>query len=180
MRAFSSLPYWHIVSALGILFLYEFLKKRYAGLLRLAAVVGIVISVGFFAKQYYDVFPRKQSDSFQFALTQAVLYADKAKNNYESIVFSNQNHLYQSYMFYLFHSRYDPRRYLQSGGTKSGGFAEPHFFDTFEFRPIDWTKDSQLNNVLLIGNINDFPAGISTLEEFRYLDDKVGVVAVRP
>ncbi len=178
MRDISVLPYWQIIGAIGAMSLWT-IMKQYRVFVSIGAVIIFAVSVWYFTRQYYDVFPQTQSDSFQHALTQAVLYAGREKHIYGKIIFSNQNNLYQSYMFYLFHSGYDPRRYLANGGTKSGGFAEPHAFDTFEFRPIDWSKDSKLTNTLIIGNVNDFPAGAPILKQFAYLDNTVGIVAIK-
>lgn len=173
MRTMTSLPYWQIIGAVGLASLWSSMKK-----IRFAILLIIGASIMYFAKNYYWIFPTRQSDSFQYALTQSIGYVVSAENTYERIVFSNQNNLYQSYMFFLFHSRYDPEKYLKDGGTISGGFAETHTIGKYEFRPIDWKKDRELKNTLFIGNTKDFPAEISPTNQFYYLDGTVGVVAI--
>jgi len=175
MRSYTMLPYLQIIGAVGFVSFWETFKKY-----RVFEVLIIGLSIFYFGKNYYGVFPKTQSDSFQYALTQSINYVTSHQQNYERVVFSNKDNLYQSYMFFLFYSRYDPHQYLLSGGTKSGGFAETHTLGKFEFRPIDWKKDFSLKNTLFIGNPSDFPPDVPTLDQFSYLNGAVGVVAVTP
>lgn len=179
MRSISMLPYWQIIGAFGTITMWETLKS----LRKYISVFGMIL-IGFSLWQiklyYFKTFPDTQSDSFQYALSEAIPYVLGNTQFYNHIVFSNQNDLYQSYMFFLFYSRYEPAKYLSDGGTRSGGFAETHVFDKYEFRPIDWSKDSHLQDTLFIGNTTDFPPGVSIREQFQYVDGKVGVVAVSP
>lgn len=153
MRSFTFLPVWQILAATGFVALWRRQTMYAWGILGLLTVV----SLGYFAKQYFEVFPRTQSDSFQYALTQAIPVALERESQYEHIVFSNTNSLYQSYMFFLFYSRYDPKMYQKEGGTYSGGFAEAHKIGKFEFRPIVWEKEQKNGKTLYVGNVTDFP-----------------------
>lgn len=179
MRDISVLPYWQIVGAVGAISFWEALKN-YRVYITTVATILLTVSLWFFARQYYLVFPQTQSDSFQYALTQSIPYVLSNEQKYQSVVFSNQNNLYQSYMFFLFHSRYDPDKYVKDGGTVSGGFAEPHSIDKYEFRPISWKEDMQKRGTLFIGNIFDFSSDAKVMQEFQYLNGLVGVIAVTP
>jgi len=179
MRAVSAIPYWQIIGAIGVISLFDFVRK-YRGYVTVFGIVVLGVSIGKFAQQYYSLFPHTQSDSFQFALTQSIPYVRSHEHIYNRIVFSNQNNLYQSYMFFLFHSRYDPRQYLKDGGTVSGGFAESHRIGKYEFRPILWKEDRHKEKTLFIGNPSDFPLSANRVKEFHYLDGVTGVVAVTP
>ena len=105
----------------------------------------------------------------------AVKFLVANKTHYHSIVVSNQDNLFQSYMFYLFYSRYDPKKYQEMGGTVSGGFAATHTIGNITFRPIQFAKEKQ--GTLLIGNPKDFPTNSSFLFMSYYLDKTIGVVA---
>ena len=102
----------------------------------------------------------------------------KAENN--KIIISNTDNLYQSYMFYLFAIRYNPRTYLQQGGSVSGGFAQTHKIKNIEFRPIVWEKEKKKQGMLYLGNPSDFPANVSIIQKFYYLDGTEGVWLVKP
>lgn len=160
MRSYTFLPVWQILSAFGGIYIIH-------KLWRLRVVIGILfitiisLSLVSFYANYFVVFPQEQSDSFQYALHRAVGYVLEKEAEYDKIVFSNENNLYQSYMFFLFNSRYNPKQYQKLGGTVSGGFAETHKIDKYEFRPIEWNSETE--KALYIGNVSDFPEDISTL-----------------
>lgn len=171
MRSYTFLPVWQILGAVGVGEIFLFLKRKKSLYLTQAvsAVFFIVIvsSILYFMKQYFQVFPVTQSASFQYALGKTIAYVHQNEEKYQHIVFSNKNSLYQSYMFYLYYTGYDPIRYSAMGGTKSGGFSESHIIGTYEFRPIDWAGETR--NGLYVGNVAEFPDGV-TGTTISYLD----------
>lgn len=169
MRFYNSLPTWQIFSALGLAYLLYKLSKYRILILSIFSFV-VLISISNFYKNYFVVFPKEQSYSFQFALSETIPYVLSQENNYQKIVFSNKENLYQSYMLFLFHSKYDPHLYQKQGGTKSGGFDEEHKFSKYEFRPIIWNSDKFMSGTLFIGNIMDFPEGVSLKKSFASAD----------
>lgn len=175
MRAFSLLPIPQILSALGTMVVFskiKSIKKRYLSLLVIGlSIVLLLLSLGYLYHNYFVNFPREQSASFQYPLGQAITYVLKNEDRYQKVVFSNQDHCYQSYMFFLFFSRYNPSTYLNQGGTVSGGFAESHAFGKYESRPIDWEKEER-GSILYVGNSDDFPEGAVYLKTFKLLDDR--------
>ncbi|MBI3576799.1 glycosyltransferase family 39 protein [Candidatus Gottesmanbacteria bacterium] len=171
MRSYTFLPMLQILGGLGLVGIIS-RGQRFVALAILFLAVG---SLQVFNKQYFDIFPKTQSDSFQYALGQAIPTMISLSKDYDHVIVSNQKNLYQSYMFYLFYSRFDPRMYQQLGGTVSGGYAETHTIGKFFFRPIDWTKDSKAERTLLVGNPSEFSQRARTLAEFANLDGHVGV-----
>lgn len=148
MRAYTFLPIWQIFSALGFLSILSYCKnKKYVfKLIFLASLPTVFISIIFLTKQYFNVFPKAESASFQYAMSKAVPYVKKIDGSYNKIVFSNNSNLFQSYMFFLFYTKYDPVLYQQQGGTKSGGYSEMHKFGKYEFK---LTQISQLEEKTL-------------------------------
>ncbi len=183
MRSFNLLPMPQIISAFAIVTILAFLFNKNKILSFL--FVGIIIvcsiwSMTTFYREYFLIFPKEQSQSFQYALQQAVKFVinqDKTKN---IVIISNVNNLYQSYMFYLFAKQYDPHTYLKNGGTKTGGFAETHHIDNIDFKPIVWKKDKNIPHVLLVGNPDDFPGSVNPFYKGYYLDGTEGVWVVAP
>lgn len=187
MRSYTMLPMFQLISALGIVWVFQLLqsrkllqsKKKLAKSIYIFVIGGLMIcgGVGFW-KNYFHTFANEQSDSFQYGLSQSIAYALENEDRFEKIVFSNEKHLYQSYMFYLFHSNYNPQQYQDVGGTVSGGYDHLHFVDIFEFRPIQWDNDREENkHTLFIGNYDDFP-GQSPLVEFQSLSGEQAVWVV--
>ncbi len=177
MRSYNFLPTWQIFSSFGLVYTLNALKKlKLAGIIFLSIV--IVLSLARLYENYFTVFPKEQSKSFQYALAKAVPFVLSNQERYQEIIFSNKDNLYQSYMFVLFYGQYDPRTYVSGGGTKSGGFAQTHKFNTYVFRPINWQEDRKLKNTLFVGNPSDFPPSVSPIKVFYYLDGLPGVVLV--
>ena len=176
MRTYNILPTIQIFTALGLVFIFYKLEKTkivslvFFGLLMLYSLTTLY-------KNYFVLFPQIESEPYQYAMRSAIAFINENKTSYSRIVVSNKDNLFQSYMFYLFYSKYDPKKYHQSGGTISGGFAKTHTIDTIAFRPIDWRNE--ISGTLLIGNPSDFPQNTPVLFTSYYLDGTIGVVAER-
>lgn len=181
VRSYVFLPTWQIFSSLGVVFISSQLRGKTAQRIVYMLFCMIVLaSVGYFYRQYFEVFPKTQSESFQYALSQATAFVLENEPKYDKIIVSNkEKDMLQSYMFFLFHSRYEPKKYHEYGGTVSGGFAQTHVFDKFEFRPIVWKDEQKLKNTLYVGNLSDFPEGVNLIFIGYYLDGKPGVKVVR-
>ena len=97
-------------------------------------------------------------------------------NKYNKIIVSNKRPLDQSYIFFLFYSKYDPVRYLAQGGTKSGVQEEVgNKFLNFDFRPFNYYKEEE-HNILLVGSSSDFLEIFKTIKRVDYPN---GLVAIR-
>ncbi len=184
MRSYTFLPTWQIFGAVGIIACLQVSEERLKRInqgYRMVGygILGFIVMIGSLLqlyKNYFFIFPRQQSSSFQYALSQAIPYVLAHESAYDRIVFSNQNDLYQSYMFFLFFSHYDPKEYRKRGGTVSGGFAQTHTIGKYVFRPIDWKKEQKNRSTLYVGNIADFPDATASLANFSNLD---GILAIR-
>lgn len=173
MRAFTMLPMLSMLSAFGTGYIFDKFVKVKKTLFVFIIILGI-ISLYTFYKNYFFVFPKTQSSSFQYALSKAVPFVLEHEKTYNKIVFSNKDNLYQSYMFFLFFSGYDPILYQKQGGTVSGGFAQTHAFDNYEFRPLRFEQESQ-KNVLYVGNSYDFPTEVLPTKIFYELSGKESI-----
>lgn len=172
MRIYTLLPLPSILAGLGLVQIYLFFQryKIQKGIFYILFATTVIVSSLYFFYKYFIVFPKTQSSSFQYALSQTIPFVLRQDSIYNEIVFSNIDNLYQSYMFFLFFSKYDPFLYQQQGGTVSGGFAQTHSFDKYEFRPISYVSENE--GTLLIGNISDFPIDKNPLRIFADLDKK--------
>lgn len=176
MRTYTFAVVWQILTGVGIAFVLGKLgryKNAGIGVLLLFMLAGAIS----FAGNYFVVFPREQSGSFHYAFSAMVPYVTANEKKYGKIVFSNERNLYQSYMVFLYHRRFDPALYRSLGGTSSAGYAEKHAFGKYEFRPI--RKDEEFApGVLYIGNVSDFPADTKPLAEFVNSNGTIAIVAV--
>ncbi len=179
MRSFTFLPTLQILVSFGIIFPFSFLRNLLVRYVAIATLLIIVIfSLRGLITNYFFVFPRTQADSFQSALFDSMDYVKENKKNYDAVIISNEKNLYQSYMFYLFSSGYDPKRYLVSGGTESGGFVEEHEIENISFRTIDWNTEKKQGRMMYVGNKEDFPKVSGREYVYLYPDGKPGVYIV--
>ncbi len=179
MRAYTMLIALTILVSLGVAYLYDWLKKKahkYFHAIVLVFILCVLWAVGMAGWNYFTLFPKTQSDSFQYALSQAIPYVVANEGTYEHIVFSNEGNAYQSYMFFLFHTRRDPQLYLQEGGTGSGGYAESHMIGRYVFRPFD-RAEQLMPDTLYVVDSSQVPASAHVLTTFTNLDGGSGMTA---
>ena len=180
MRIYTLLPAPPIIAALGLVYLFTHIP---AGFLRRVAIgaFSLVVfwSISFMYKQYFEVFPMEQSESFYTALARTMPYVLDHEDAYKQVVFSNKTNLHQSYIFFLFYSEFDPVLYQKLGGTVSGGYDKTHEIGKFSFRPIDWDKE-QKENTLYVGNQIDFPNSVTPEFRGEYNDGTIGIILVDP
>lgn len=175
MRSYNFLPTWQIFSAFGLVYIFYALRKFSIFILPAFAVL-ILISLSTFYKNYFIIFPKEQSRSFHYPLSKVIPYVITQQDDYQKVVFSNKDNLYQSYMLFLYYSKYDPLVYQKQGGTKSGGFSETHVFGKYEFRPIIQTEKD--NHVLYIGNYHELK-NVKVLKTFKDLSGKETIEVFR-
>lgn len=175
MRTFNVLPVPQILAALGGIAVWKKFQKPRKKLFLAAAAIFLLLNLAYLYHNYFVNFPHEQSKSFQYPLAQAIRHVLVNEENYQKIVFSNKGHCYQSYMFFLFFSRYDPFIYFRQGGTISGGYAETHKIGKHEFRPIEWGKEVKSKDILYIGNVNDFPEEKTPLAVFKLLNNQEAI-----
>lgn len=175
MRAYNIVPLWQIFTGIGLTYLL-FALKQHSRIFLIIVSVFITIQFQQFIVNYFFRFPFEQSKSFQYALAKSVPEILKQRH-YTRVVISNTNNLYQSYMLFLYHSMYDPHLYQSFGGTVSGGYAETHRFDRYEFRPIIWEKEDT-RDTLFVGNPEDFPPQATITSRYQYINGDIGVVMV--
>ncbi len=177
MRSYTVIPLLQLVEAMGIWFVVMRIKPKksqvFAAVLGGCAVLGLIT----FWNGYFVRFPKEQSDSFQYALAPAIRYALAKKKNYKRIEFSHQGSLYQSYMFFLFYSRFDPSTYLSSGGTTSGGYEASHAIGKYSFGFLPQRPEDLNDETLYFYDAKLLPNGARVIERFANMDDTEVIVA---
>jgi hypothetical protein len=134
--------------------------------------VFIIFNIVYYLVMYFSVMNRENSEYWQYGYKEAVAYTESVKDKYEKIVVSTG--LEQSYMFFLFYTKYDPVAYLAGGGTNSGSFAEvKNKFDAYEFRIIDWSKEKRDGSILYVGAPGDMPHG--NIANIKFLNGKPAI-----
>lgn len=185
VRTINFLPTFQIFTALGIIWAfglvssmkYEVLSIKYLKLKFILYTFFFILTsfnIIYFLNQYFVQQSYYYSESWQYGWQQAIDYAKTIESKYDKVVVSNDRPLDQSYIFFLYYLKYDPKEYLSGGGTRTGGFKEEHRFGKFEFRIIDWNKEESGN--LYVGRPEDFPGDFKSLKIINYLNNKPAII----
>lgn len=163
IRTLVFLPVFQIITAVGLYQCFCWMVQNKKQTIFRCALFVIFIAlyiatIAYYFGMYFLVMNREYSEYWQYGYKEAVAYTESVKNNYDTVVVSTG--LEQSYMFYLFYTKFDPVKYLQTGGTKSGGFAENrNAFDKYIFRPLDWNNEHFDGRTLYVGSPSEIPHG---------------------
>ena len=181
VRTINFLPTFQIFTSLGILAAFYFVSSIKYQVLSIKAkylifttfILFFIFNFSYFLNQYFVQQNYYYSESWQYGWKQAVEYVRPIKDKYNKIVVTNDRPLDQSYMFFLYYLKYDPNKYQNEGGTRTGGFKEEHRFGKYEFRVIDWNKEESGN--LYVGRPEDFPQETRALKVIDYLNEKAAI-----
>lgn len=172
IRTLVFLPTFQIFTAVGIIAaLSNNIHNKYQKLSAYGTgaliILFLIFNISYYLHLYFGHTNHEYSKFWQYGFKEAVAYASAHKNEYRNIVVSTK--LEQPHMFFLFYLKYDPVKYLEEGGTRSGGFAEEgNRFDVYEFRPIQWEKEVRDGSILYIGTPQEISS--SGLLTIKYLD----------
>ena len=187
VRTINFLPTFQILTAMGIMaalqfvssIKYQVLSIKYLKLRIILYTFFFILSsfnIIYFINQYFVQQNYYHSESWQYGWKHAIDYIKPIESKYDKVVVSNDRPLDQSYIFFLYYLKYDPKIYQSEGGTRTGGFKEDHKFDNFEFRIINWNKEEE--GGLYVGRPEDFPEDIQTLKKINYLNGKPAIMIV--
>lgn len=165
VRTLNFLPTFQIITAIGILaslsfvssIKYKVLSIRIRKLFTICYLLFAIFNFSYYLNQYSVQQNYFNSKEWQYGYKEAVEEVKKIENKYEKIIISNEPHLDQSYMFFLFYLKYPPSLYQKEAQYASGGFKENHEFGKFEFRSIDWNNEKKGKGMLYVGRLFDFP-----------------------
>lgn len=171
IRSYLLAPVLQIISALGILMVWKHFFKKRLGIILLSIICLLfTANVFYYFYMYFNQMPKTYSQDWQYGYKDTVAYVQKLSPSYIRIVFSLK--LEQSYMFYLFYTKYDPQKYLAGGGSNRINWSNLGLFkiDNVEFRNFTWATENKNPHILYIGQPQDFGDGAKILDKIYYLD----------
>jgi 4-amino-4-deoxy-L-arabinose transferase-like glycosyltransferase len=113
--------------------------------------------------------PQEIPIAFQPGFSELVPYVLKNKDNFEKVIVTDKYD--QPYILFLFYSKYNPQTFAKEAKLTPRdkfGFSTVRNFDKFEFRSINWSEDSKLKNVLIVGTAEDIPQDIPSLKNILF------------
>jgi 4-amino-4-deoxy-L-arabinose transferase-like glycosyltransferase len=168
VRTLCMLPTWHVFTALGVLKTHQYLKSKkelckYLGYFAIGS--GFIFNFVFYLHQYHVHQPLEYSRFWQYGYKQLYNELEKLEPEYEEIRVSIEAE--QPYMFYLFYSKYPPQKYLEAGGTKSGGFWEEHGLGKYQFIRFNWSEEPRQRNTLWAVVDKELPSDVEVLKTIK-------------
>lgn len=112
-RSLIFLPIWHIFEAFGWWYAFVLVKSKRLRLLFIFPALMLALNMMYYLHQYYAHTDTDTQKDWLFGYKEAVEEVQKYDN--KRIVFSEN--FEQPYIFYLFYTKYDPARYIESGGS---------------------------------------------------------------
>jgi len=183
LRTIIAEPFYELITAYGIYEVYLWAKDKKITSYVLWGATIILASYNFYHYLYlfYDVYPYKYSEDWQYGYEQAVSYIQKNYSKYDLIVFTRTYG--EPYMFTLFYLKYDPAEFQNNPNLDrfiANNWEWVLKFDKFYFPDLgdpgthyqDIVKANPGKKILFIGKPGDFPAGTPILEQINFLDGK--------
>ena len=180
VRTLNFLPTFQILTALGIVWFALFIQKiNLNRIIKMAIGIlfmgAFIFNFLFYLDMYFVQYNYFNSEYWQYGYKETVSYVKQIEKDYKQIIVGNDPPLEQSYMFFLFFSKYDPGQYLKEGGTKSGGFAEENKFAKYTFRSINWEKETRSSEYLFVGSSKEIPSSARILKTINYLNGQPAI-----
>ena len=160
VRSLLMLPVLTIITAYGILNIYNALKRHWY----LLAIIGllVVINVIYYLDLYYIQTPIERSHDWQYGYKQLVQKLSLIEATSREIIVTTEYD--QPYIFFLFYNKIDPSWYQTVSENGSEGFAK------FVFRKIDYDEDVLLPETAIAGSPNEIPDQASMFDTIQYLN----------
>ena len=173
VRALLYLPTYQIFAAAGVAGL---LKSLNVSMIRKIIVISFIfglfmLNLFYYLHMYWIHSPKEYSQWWQYGYKEAVAEVAKYETNYDKVIVTYAYD--QPYIYFLFYNLVDPSWYQR---TWNGGEIqrENREFGKYEFRKIDWQRDSKLQNTLLVGTSKEIPQGAEgMLSEINFLDGSI-------
>lgn len=173
VRSILYLPTYQIITAVGITGFIDRLKKlkKNGKIILFFTFTLFILSFFYYLHMYWLHTPMEYSQWWQYGYKQAVEEVRKLAENYQKIIVSYRYD--QPYIFFLFYDKIDPSWYQGNWGGGEIKRAE-RSFGKYEFRNIDWERDSKLSNTMLVGTPEEIPENTDGLvREINFLDGSV-------
>lgn len=174
-RAIAMVFPLHIFAAVGVVFFWKKIILLRNLFVRSAIIFIIafffILNFVYYIHQYYVHTPIEYGYFWQYGNKEAIKYARQHENKYKKIVMTYR--IDQPYIYYLFYNKIDPSWYQKNWSGKGNIGRFERKIGKYEFRYIDFNKDSKEKGLLLIGTPNEIPQSAEIIKEIKYLDDTI-------
>lgn len=176
VRAIAMIPGLVLLTSTGVYFLLKktsSLKKKIKITLIALGVILFCANFLYYINQYYFETPRVYGYFWEYGNKESIEFAKSVESKYDKIVMTYAYD--QPYIYYLFYNEIDPSWY-QKDWKLEGSKLESRFsrsIGKYEFRNIDFSKDSKTPNTLLVGTPSEISSDKNVIKKIYYPDGKV-------
>ena len=183
VRAIALMPAFHIFTAIGIVFIFlRIIKMRtiFIRLILLFAIgLSLVFNLAYYMHQYYVHTPVEYGYFWQYGYREALSYAKENETAFKNIIMTYEYD--QPYIYYLFYNKIDPAWYQKNWDYNKNGTVDrfKRVVGKYTFRNIEYSKDINIPNTLLIGTPKEIPVSAKVVKIIKFLDGKVAFKIVK-
>ena len=141
----------------GIYFLTKLeIKKVFKYFIYLSLLIGLIFNLGYYLDLYHNHMVRKAPKQWLYGYKQAMDYIVDKQQNFDEI---NMTNFYgQPYIFYLFHTRYQPSQYQAQANLErenSVDVGKVNKIDNINFKSLNWQDTLNQDNELFIFSVDE-------------------------
>lgn len=181
-RTLNFLPTFQMIIAIGIYSFYQIVKNAKINRFIKYGIFGTIILLAsanfvFYLNQYFVQYRHFHSQAWQYGYNQIIPIVEKEYPNYKKINVGTTLPLDQSYIFFLYGLKIDPKMYQKH--SSSGEYQANHNFDKFVFSNFDWSRRE--SGELYIGKESQF-SGLeesNILKRVKFLDGTSDILVVK-
>nr|MBI5455864.1 phospholipid carrier-dependent glycosyltransferase [Candidatus Levybacteria bacterium] len=159
-RMFAIFPTLSLITSFGILYLLTdyFKKPIFRKIFIMLTVFMFLINFTVYIDRYYIHFARNETKSWGFIYKNLIASLQEENLINKNIVVSQPTR--SPYIFFLFYLKYDPAAYQKESiryPKTADGFSDVMNFANFTFRDLDWGKDINLSDTVLVDDYINSP-----------------------
>jgi len=161
-----------VFTAFGLVNIWSIVKKQKDTLKNISIVVGFLFfmySLIFYLSSYFVRFPIVYSKAWRQQDQALSNYLMNNKDKYDKVVIdSNSDFIYTSFLFYekIPSSKYRSSVVYQN--ENKIGYSMVEKFDKFEFKNIDWAKNTDSGKILYVVGDKNTPTDKKLIKVFMY------------
>lgn len=163
-RMFSIFPMLSLMVASGLYWaIRDFVVKKWMVISILAIAILFMANIALYIDRYYVHFPRDEAQNWGAGYKTLNDLISEREFARKKIVMARPT--YSPYIFLLFYSKYPPSLYQKEARRyppTSDKFIPVKSFDRYTFRTIDWGKDLDIKDALLVSWSSDFPESLTS------------------
>lgn len=170
-RMFSIFPILVLVTSFGIWWTINYFKNSFIRNLVIAFItILLAANVAIYIDRYFIHFPAQDEKNWGIGYKRLDKILSSPQFTNKKIIMERPN--YSPYIYLLFYNPYDPLRYQKEAlryPPTNDGFVDVKSFSRYEFRIIDWGKDIQIPNAILVAWSEQVPSSVKEAFHTEYV-----------